>query len=211
LILGNTVTGPSANAYLEKIRFEQVKYLLATEDEPYESELSRFERLGSSGFMESRGGGVDPYDNGQKGFRATAESAKTMTDQQVNRALEALREDELKRTGVYPQSVPFESARKGAERRDERGSFEKLRMACGRLRIEKGDALQRDEKVRWLAENIPGPIRIPPEAWRERRATFAPLVRGLFNEYGRHSDVRRAIGIPKPELEKMLTMTRAAA
>jgi hypothetical protein len=196
---------------LEKIRLEQVRYLLDTENEPYDSELSRFERRSPSGFTNRPRGGIDSYDNGQKGFWATAEPAKTMTDQEVDSTLRALREDELKRAGVYAQSVPFESARKSAERRDERGSYKELRRARAQVRIEKGDGLKPDEMVRCVAEKMPHPIRVPREAWTKCSGTFAGLVRGLFDEYGRHSDVRRAIGIPKPELNKMLAMTRAAA
>jgi hypothetical protein len=157
----------------------------------------------------------DAYDDHEKGF-STEKKVETMSPKQLKRALDVLRENDLKRAGVYAEHVDFAGPLRKAEQRDSSGSYRELRWARERMPIDLRHALRRardprrDAAIRWLEQRMPHPIHIPHWTWRERREKFAPLVQGLFDHHGRHSDVKRAIGIPKHQLEKMLEIMRAA-
>lgn len=218
----------------------RVRVLLRTHDEPYDRELSRPERS-ATGFSEPRkrrytcgecGGagcercgairaqaaldGVrigkgrtlveerDAYDDGPKGFWATTE-AKTMTPRQVERALDNLREDALKRAGVIAD-IEFEATLEQAERRDARGSYQELRVALDFMPPLRGAAA-----VRWLAENIPGPIRVPRWAYEQELADLEEEILRLKGHGWSRQEIAAYLAVSQRQVKSALRRARPAA
>lgn len=208
-------------------RMQRVRVLLETHDEPYDTELSRGERS-ATGFSEPRprrylcgvcaGDGCercskgrvlieerDAYDEGEKGFWA-AEPAKTMSPAQVERELKALRQTELQRADVIGD-IDFEASLEAAERRDSRGSYQTLRVALDFLPA----SLRGEDAVRWLAENIPGPIRVPRWAFNEELDGIDAEVLELKGQGLKISEIAEALSVPQRQVKTALRRARPAA
>lgn len=206
-------------------RIQRVRVLLETHDEPYDAELSRPERS-ATGFSETRvrryrcgvcaGEGCercergrvtieerDAYDEGEKGFWAGPEPAKTMNPGQVERALAALREDQLKRDGVIAD-VDFEASLERAEQRDRRGSYRELRAALDFLPASR----RGEEALRWLAEHMPGSIRIPRWAFDAELEQIETEVVELKRHGFSRQEIAEALSISQRQVKSALRRAR---
>jgi len=144
----------------------------------------------------------DAMDNGQKGFWAGMPT-KTMDDAQVDRELRKLREDELKRNGVIA-NIHFEKSLVQAEHRDRRGDYERLRVALDFM----PRSLRGERAIQWLAEHMPGSIRVPRWAFERELADLDDEIRYL-KEFGLNdSEIAERLGISRRQVKTSLRRTR---
>lgn len=172
---------------------------LAADRAARERERSRILSRGGRAYVRER----DAMDNGQKGFWAGV-PAKTMDDRQVERELRKLREDELKREGVIA-NIAFETSLIQAEQRDKRGDYELLRTV---VNDHMPRHLRGERAIRWLAEHLPGPIRIPRWAFERELLELDEEIRQWKEQGANENEIAVHLGISRRQVKSSLRRTR---
>jgi hypothetical protein len=201
LILGNTVTGPSSNPYIEIFR-EQVRAVLSTQRIPlpaYFSE-SRDERIKDP---RARDGFVDL----EKRARCGACEGRGCANCQGGTVTVIVRDpyrEKPRRNGGNGGGLV------GVEPRTSNLRLSRQEVEDALSRLPRG--LGGEAAIRWVTDNVTTPLELSRREWDVRMETFAPLIRRAWvEEPQKASELARRIGATKNYVKRALRAASTAS